>query len=124
MNNVILIGRLTKEPEITYTKDNLAVARFTLAVDRMKKDETDFIRIVTFGKQAENCKKYLDKGKQVAIQGAIRTGSYQNKDGKTVYTTEILANNVQFLSSGRKEKKEEELPQGFYYDEADEDFPL
>ena len=97
MNNVILIGRLTKDPELRYMQsDNTAIAKFTLAVDRAKKDEADFIRITVFGKQAENCDKYLKKGRQAAVQGRLQTGSY-TKDGHTVYTTDVIANRVEFL---------------------------
>jgi single-strand DNA-binding protein len=97
MNNVILIGRLTKDPELRYMQsDNTAIAKFTLAVDRAKKDETDFIRITVFGKQAENCDKYLKKGRQAAVQGRLQTGSY-TKDGHTVYTTDVIASRVEFL---------------------------
>lgn len=84
MNNVVLIGRLTKDPELRYTSNNqMAVATFTLAINRPVKQgqekQADFPRITVFGKQAENCEKYLVKGRLVAIQGRIQTGSYQNK---------------------------------------------
>ena len=115
MNNVVLIGRLTKEPEMRYSGET-AVTTFTLAVDRpMSKDKTaDFIRIVTFGKTAELCEKYLAKGRQVAIQGRIQTGSYEDKDGKRVYTTDVIADRVQFLG-GKPEQREqnEEQYEGF-----------
>lgn len=105
MNQVILIGRLTKDPEVRYTAGTqTAVATFTLAVDRPVKSgeekKTDFPRITVFGKQAENCEKYLAKGRMVAIEGRLQTGSYQNKDGATVYTTDVVANRVQFLQWG------------------------
>ena len=115
MNNVVLIGRLTKDPETRYSGET-AVTTFTLAVDRpMSKDKTaDFIRIVTFGKTAELCEKYLAKGRQVAIQGRIQTGSYEDKDGKRVYTTDVIADRVQFLG-GKPEQREqnEEQYEGF-----------
>ena len=98
MNTAVLIGRLTKDPEVRYTEAGLAVARFGLAVDRIGKDKgTDFINIVVFGKQAENCEKYIGKGKQVAIKGRIQTSSYTNKDNKKVYTTEVVAEHIQFI---------------------------
>ena len=109
MNSVILIGRLTRDPELRYTSGSqMAVAKFSLAVDRPvrsgKDRETDFIRITVFGKQAENCERYLAKGRMVGIQGRIQTGSYQDKDGKTVYTTDVIADRVEFLEWGdRKE---------------------
>ena len=104
MNNVILIGRLTRDPELRYTTSQMAVATFTLAIDRPTKadreKETDFPRIKAFGKTAENCEKYLAKGRMVAVQGSIQTGSYEDKDGKRVYTTDVIANRVEFLEWG------------------------
>ena len=96
MNQVILIGRLTRDPELVYTPGNqTAVTRFSIAVDRRDKEKTaDFIRITVFGKQAENCDRYLHKGKQVAVNGRIQTGSYKNREGQTVYTTDVIANNA------------------------------
>nr|DAY40679.1 MAG TPA: Single strand binding protein [Caudoviricetes sp.] len=107
MNSVILIGRLTRDPELVYTPGNqTAVTHFSIAVDRPtaqgKERQADFIRITTFGKQAENCDRYLHKGKQVAVNGRIQTGSYKNKEGQTVYTTDVIANNVEFLSSSQQ----------------------
>ena len=118
LNNVVLIGRLAREPELRYipSGNNTAVARFTLAVDRqLSKDKkaemvsknqptADFINIVVWGKQAENCYEYLAKGRLVAISGKIQTGSY-DKDGKRVYTTEVVAEKVAFLEWGDKESK-------------------
>ena len=97
MNSVILIGRLTKDPDVKYTsgENPVAVATFNLAVNRMTKGEekiADFPRIKVLGRQAENCEKYLKKGRLVGIEGRIQTGSYKNKSGETVYTTEVLAN--------------------------------
>nr|DAN16305.1 MAG TPA: Single strand binding protein [Caudoviricetes sp.] len=104
MNNVILIGRLTRDPELRYTTSQMAVATFTLAIDRPtkadKEKETDFPRIKAFGKTAENCEKYLAKGRMVAVQGSLQTGSYEDKDGKRVYTTDVMANRVEFLEWG------------------------
>ena len=107
MNSVILIGRLTKDPEISYTQNtNTAVCKFTIAVDRQSKEEktADFIRIVVWGRQAETCGRYLFKGKQVAVNGRIQTGSYKDRDGKTVYTTDVVANNVEFLGGKTEER--------------------
>lgn len=104
MNNVTLIGRLTKDPEVRYTEQQLAVARFNIAIDRIGKDKgADFPSIVVFGKQAENCEKYLTKGRKVAIQGHIQTGSYE-KDGRKVYTTDVVADRVEFLEWGDREE--------------------
>lgn len=105
MNSVVLIGRLTRKPEVRYTTGGpdgqLAVASFTIAIDRPvragKEKQADFPRITVFGRQAENCERYLDKGRQVAVQGRIQTGSYTNKDGQTVYTTDVVAERVEFL---------------------------
>lgn len=101
MNNVSLIGRLTKDPELRYTPSGVAVARFTLAVNRQYKkegeQEADFIRIVTFRKTAENTANFCKKGSQVAVTGRIQTGSYDGQDGKKVFTVEVVAENVQFL---------------------------
>lgn len=115
MNNVVLIGRLTKDPELAYGGQNsdIAVCRFTLAVDRPTQDKAaDFIRIVVFRKQAENAKQYLAKGRQCAVEGRIQTGRYKGREGKTVYTTDVVANRVEFLtkpnSGGYQEEQRSE----------------
>lgn len=122
MNRVELIGRLTRDPEVRYTADsNMAVATFTLAVDRVSKEKrADFPRIKVFGKQAENVEKYMHKGSQIAIEGSIETGSYKDKDGGTHYTTDVVASRVEFL--GRPEKKEVSEQENF--EELDEDVPF
>lgn len=111
MNNVILMGRLTRDPELRYLQggDGNAVARFTIAVDKQlsrdKKQEmesknqptADFISIVVWGKMGENCAKFTQKGKRVLVTGRIQTGSYDDKDGKKVYTTDVVASNVEFI---------------------------
>ena len=104
MNKVILIGRLTRDPELRYTSSNIATCTFSIAVDRTFANqngerEADFINIVVWRKQAENCKNYLTKGSQVAIDGRIQTRNYDDKDGKKVYVTEVVADNVQFLGT-------------------------
>lgn len=101
MNNVNLIGRLTRDPELRYTQQtNTAVARFTLAVDRANgKNEADFIGCKAFGKTAEVIDKYLRKGRQAAVEGRIQTGNYKDKDGRTVYTTDVIVNRVEFIGS-------------------------
>lgn len=108
MNSVALIGRLTRDPEIRYTAGTqMAVATFTVAIDRPVRSgserQTDFPRITVFGKQAENCEKYLAKGRLVGIHGRIQTGSYKNKDGVTVYTTDVVADRVEFLERADKQ---------------------
>lgn len=101
MNNVSLIGRLTKDPELRYTPSGVAVARFTLAVNRTFKKEgeqqADFINIVTWRKTAENTANFLRKGSLAGVGGRIQTGSYDGQDGKKVFTVEVVAENVQFL---------------------------
>lgn len=103
MNKVILIGRLTRDPELRYTGSNLPVASFTIAVDRTYSSngekEADFINVVVWRKQAENVKNYLTKGSLVAVDGSIQTRSYDDKDGVRRYITEVVANNVQFLDT-------------------------
>lgn len=121
MNNVSLIGRLTRDPELRYIPvSGTANSSFTLAVDKglskEKKQEmesknsptADFIRIVVWGKSAENCANYLKKGRLVAIQGRIQTGSYE-KDGVKHYTTDVVANNVEFLEWDKKDQTEDAL---------------
>lgn len=126
MNNVILTGRLTKDPELRYTQNQMAVATFTLAVDRVgaKEKTADFIRIITFGRQAENCEKYLKKGRLCGVQGRIQTGSYKNKDGATVYTTDIAADRVEFYEWREKAEPVDEPPAGFEPVEVDDDIPF
>ena len=108
MNKVFLIGRLVKNPELRYTANNTPVATFTIAVNRPKRQdkeqEADFINVVTWGKQADNCNKYLEKGSQVAIDGRIQTRSYDGEDGKRRYVTEIIAESIQFLNSIKEGK--------------------
>ena len=115
---MILIGRLTRDPELRYTQSNTAVCTFTLAVDkklsREKREEAeaagrptaDFPRIIVWGKMGENASRYLFKGSQCAIEGRIQTGSYDDREtGKTVYTTDIIAENVEFLTRANEEKR-------------------
>ena len=100
MNKVILMGRLTKDPEIR--TGNTQVARYTLAVDRRfsnSEEKTDFINIVAFGKSAEFAEKYLKKGMKIVVTGRIQTGSYTDKDNKKVYTTDIVAEDQEFCES-------------------------
>ena len=103
MNRVELIGRITRDPELRYTSSNIATARFTLAVNRPFQSQngeqgTDFISVVVWRKQAENVKKYVSKGSLVAVEGRIQTGSYE-KDGQRIYTTDVVADSVQFLET-------------------------
>ena len=110
MNAVQLIGRLTKDPEIRHTDDQMAIARFTIAIDRPSrngKKEADFPNVVVFGKQAENCGKYTAKGKLIGVEGRIQTGSYTNKNGDKVYTTDVIANRIEFIEWADKQKEEQ-----------------
>lgn len=101
INSVTLVGRLTKDPELRYTPSGVAVARFTLAVNRQYKKEgeqqADFVNIVTWRKTAENTANFLRKGSLAGVGGRIQTGSYDGQDGKKVFTVEVVAENVQFL---------------------------
>ena len=103
MNLVCLCGRLTKDPEVRYTQgaEPMAIARYTLAVDRRKKGENsaDFISCISFGKSAEFAEKYLYKGIKIAVEGRIQTGSYTNKDGKKIYTTDVVVESTEFAES-------------------------
>ena len=107
MNKVILMGRLTRDPEVRYSNGadgtQLAIARYTLAVDRRIRQQegqnADFIRCVAFGKSGEFAEKYFLQGTKVVIEGRIQTGSYQDKEGKTVYTTEVVVENQEFAES-------------------------
>ncbi len=105
MNSVVLIGRLTRDPEVRYISESqMAIATFTVAIDRPTRSgqekKTDFPRVTVFGRQAENCEKFLAKGRLVGVQGRIQTGSYTNRDGATVYTTDVVADRVEFLEWG------------------------
>lgn len=112
MNNVQLMGRLTKKPELKYT-EKTAVCTFVIAVDRPTKKEkekhADFIRIITFGKTAENCSKYTDKGLRVLVDGRIQTGRYETNEGETVYTFDVIAGTVNFIDwKGNKDDEEKD----------------
>ncbi|MEK8133132.1 single-stranded DNA-binding protein [Paenibacillus filicis] len=103
LNRVILIGRLTKDPELRYTPAGVAVTQFTLAVDRpftnQGQREADFIPVVTWRQLAETCANYLRKGRLTAVEGRIQIRNYDNNEGKRVYVTEVIADNVRFLES-------------------------
>ena len=100
MNKVILMGRLTKDPEVRYSAEQTAIARYTLAVDRRTKDAAaDFIPCVAFGRSAEFAEKYLHKGIKIVIVGRIQTGSYTNRDGQKVYTTDVIVEEQEFAES-------------------------
>lgn len=138
LNRVILIGRLTADPTLRYSSNGVAVATFTLAVDRnyTKQDgkrEADFLPIVTWRGLAENVANYLKKGYRTAVEGRIQTRTYENSEGKRVYVTEIMAENVQFLepkkdnnSSNSSQYKSEPKDDPFAdpIDISDDDLPF
>lgn len=107
-----MIGRWTKDLEIKYTQNGTAVAKGSIAVNRRFKQEgqpdVDFINVTIWGKVAENTAKYTNKGSQVAVHGRIQTGKYENKEGQTIYTTEVVAEEIEFLGS----KKDSQLGEG------------
>lgn len=118
MNNVSLVGRLTRDPEHKELS-SVNVCNFTLAVNRFQ-EGTDFIPIKVFGKQADSCRDFLGKGSQVGVEGSIQTGSYTKKDGTKVYTTDVVARKVEFLEP---KKKQEDEYEGFHaYSDDDDDF--
>ena len=110
MNSIILIGRLTKDPELRYTQAGKAVCSFTLAVDRPysgDKKEADFINTVVWNKVGENCAQYLSKGRKAAVQGRLQVRSYEDDNGKRHYVTEVVANSVEFLEFSNKQQSED-----------------
>src|SRR6056297_3166284 len=137
MNNVSLIGRLTRDPELKYIPGSgTAVANFTLAIDRgLSKDKkreleqqgkptADFIRTVVWGKQAENCANYLAKGRLVAVSGSIRTSSSRDEAGNMNYYTDVNAFRVEFLEWGNKNKSNDIDPSDFSSVDDDDDIPF
>lgn len=120
MNSVILIGRLCRDPELSYTTTQTAICKFTLAVDRptraTEEKTADFIKVTVFNAQAENSNRYLKKGSKCAVNGRIQTGSYKDRDGKTVSTFDVIANNVEFLQA-RERPSEREVPERPAYNE-------
>ena len=127
MNSVFLIGRLTKDPEVRYTSSQMAVCNLLIAVDRPVKQgaekQADFPRVICFGKTAESCGQYLAKGSMLAVHGYLQTGSYMNKNGDTVYTTDVVANRIEFLEKA-KAKKAAPDPQQESFAELEEYTPF
>jgi single-strand DNA-binding protein len=118
MNRVILVGRLTKDIELRYTPNGVAVASFTLAVNRSFTNangerEADFINCVVWRKPAENAANYLKKGSLAGVDGRIQTRSYEGQDGKRVYVTEVMAESVQFLEPKGNSENKSQNPQGY-----------
>ena len=119
MNNVNLIGRLTKDPQVSYTGQQMAVAKFSIAIDRGKDKGADFPNIVAFGKTAELAEKWLKKGQMVGVSGHIQTGSYE-KDGRKVYTTDVVADRVTIIEWPEKQEQEvqQEVQEEFIPDDS------
>lgn len=113
LNRVILIGRATRDPELRYSPAGKPVTKFTIACDRTNGDSADFIPVVCFDKVAENCANYVKKGMLIAVEGRWQTGSYENSEGKKIYTNDCLAYNIRFLeransgSSGGERKQDD-----------------
>lgn len=129
INRTVLTGRLTKDVELRYTQSNIAVCKFTLAVNRTFTSDNgergvDYIQCVAFRKQAENMAKFVGKGSLVGVDGRIQTGSYDNKDNVRVYTTEVIADSVQYLESKKQDNGmyPEKNQRQQDYDNNDEDF--
>lgn len=124
MNTVILIGNLTKDPQINWAKNGEAIAHFDIAVNRIK-DGVDYFRVTVFGKQAENCERYLAKGRKVGIVGRLQNNSYKNKDDIEVRYDEIIATNVEFLTPKEKDVRnyEEEAKNALMFGSVDDDLP-
>jgi single-strand DNA-binding protein len=127
LNRVILIGRLTRDPELRYTPSGVAVTGFTLAVERPFQSNgekvADFIPIVTWRQLAETCANYLKKGRLTAVEGRIQIRSYENNEGRRIYVTEVMADSVRFLDS-KDDKKEPIVDNGEPFDISDDDLPF
>lgn len=129
LNRVILIGRLTKDPELRYTPNGVAVASFTLAVDRKFKNqqgekETDFIPVVVWQRAAENCANYLSKGSLVGVEGRLQVRSYDGQDGQRRWVTEVISESVQFLDSKNKATSNQGSSYGSEVSYSEEDLPF
>ena len=123
MNKVQLIGRLTKDPELRYTKSNIAVASYTLAINTGygEKQQTDYINITTWGKSGEFVKNYFKKGQAIAIVGRLRSNSYEDKDGNKRHTIEVITEDIEFVGGKKQEEQVEKEVNEITWD--DEDLP-
>lgn len=132
INRSVLVGRLTKDPELKYTPSGVAVTQFTLAVDRpftnqSGEREADFIPVVVWRQLAETCANYLRKGRLTGVEGRIQVRNYENSEGKRVYVTEVVADNVRFLESNRQQDQNKQDPfqgEGEPVDIDDRDLPF
>ena len=126
MNKTILIGNIAKDLELKYSASGVAMCKFTLAVNRpVKKEgqpECDFIQILCFNKVAENLVNYQGKGSKIAVEGSISTGSYEGQDGKRVYTFEVVAQNIQFLSTKQQQPGQAQPQQQQYQQPVQQQF--
>ena len=128
MNIAIIIGRLTKDPDTRYGQNSqMAVSKFTVAVDRGKDKEgndkgADFINCVAFGKTAESIEKFFHKGNRIGVTGHITTGSYEDKDGRKVYTTEVAVDRFEFVESKKEAPSKDDIPSGF--SKLEDDIPF
>ena len=128
MNVVALVGRVTRDPDIRQSQGEnpMVVARYTLAVDRRgtkEKDKADFISMVSFGKTAEFLQKYVKKGTKLCIRGRIQTGSYE-KDGKKIYTTDVVAEDIEFAESKKQSQETQEQPKDDFISVVDGELPF
>ena len=115
INNVVLVGRITRDVELRMSDSGKAYTNFSLAVNRAfkgqdGKQQADFINCIVFGKQAENLARYCGKGSMIGVSGSIQTGKYQGKDGNTVFTTDIMVQNVQFLDTKNNQGQQQQQP--------------
>ena len=127
MNRVVLMGGLVNKPEIRMSSTGTPVARFRLAVNRYNrdgKDTADFISITAFGKKAQFCENYLDKGRQICLEGSIKTGSYENNEGTRIFTTEVWAEQIEFADSPRVQRQEEPDEPMDDFEAIDDDTPF
>ena len=117
MNKVVLIGRLSRDPELRHTTSGTAVCQINVAISRPvsqgSEPQTDFINVVVWNKQAENVARYLSKGRQIAVEGRIQTRNYDNNEGKRTYVTEVIASNVEFLGSANDNNRTNNTNSGF-----------
>lgn len=124
INRTVLVGRLTKDPELRYTPSGVAMAKFTLAVNRTFKTDgqpdADFINCIVWKKQAENAANFLEKGSLAGVEGRIQTGSYEGQDGKRIYTTDVTCDSVQFLEP-RQQSGNQQTSNQQNYSRVDED---
>lgn len=127
MNKVILMGRLTKDPEIRYTQEHLAVARYTLAVNRrfqqQGQTEVDFIPCIAFGKTAQFAEKYFSKGQQIAITGRLQIRSWENESGQRQWNTEVVVEE-QYFAGSKKQETNSDTPKGLYPASEEEELPF